>query len=64
MCGSNFVGQLSDLLSPTRELVGALRLQANASATTRSKLDHLLEMNGSIWERLGAIREEIAGIRE
>jgi hypothetical protein len=56
------VGHLSDLLSPARELTGALRLKANASVTTRGQLDHLIGLSGSIWERLGAIREEIAGM--
>ena len=56
------VGHLSDLLGPAHEIAGALRLQANASVTTRAQLDHLLGLSGSIWERLGAIREEIEGL--
>lgn len=57
------VGHLSDLLGPAREIAGALRLQANASVTTHGQLDHLVGLSGSIWELLGAIREEVEGLR-
>ena len=57
------VGHLSDMLTPAREIVGALRLHSNASVTTRGKLDHLVGLTGALWEELGRIREEVAGIR-
>jgi hypothetical protein len=57
------VRQLSDLISPVRELVSALRLQSNASATTRGELDHLVEIAGIIWEQLRRISSEIAELR-
>jgi hypothetical protein len=57
------VGYLADQMHPIRELVDALRLQSNASHTTRSKLEHLLQLAGSMWERLGDIREEARLIR-
>jgi hypothetical protein len=56
-------GHLYDQLAPTRELVASLRLQANASVTTRSKLDSLYSMSGLLWEEMGRIREEIETIR-
>jgi hypothetical protein len=58
------LGHLFDVLMPARELVDALRLQSNASVTTRSKLEHLGELAGSIWEHLGIIREEARHIRQ
>jgi hypothetical protein len=58
------VGTLSDQLAPTRELVAALRLRGNASATTRGELDHLNDLTGALWQRLGIITEELRTLRE
>ncbi len=58
------VGHLSDQLQPVRELVAALRLQANASVTTRSKLESLYSMTGLLWGELCKIREEIDALRQ
>jgi hypothetical protein len=52
------IGHLSDLLSPARELVSGLRLQSNASVTTRAKLDGLTDLVGSVWDMLQAIKKE------
>jgi hypothetical protein len=57
------VGHLADQL-PTVAKIEALRLQANASVTTRGKLDLLIQMTGSIRETLGYVREEAAAIRK
>jgi hypothetical protein len=53
------VGHLADQL-PTVVEIKALRMQANASVTTRGKLEHLIELTGSIWETLRYVREEAA----
>lgn len=57
------VGALADLLAPARSLTTQLKLRANASAATRSDLDHLIELAGSIWERQDAIRSDINQLR-
>ena len=50
------------MLRPANELVRTLRLQSNTSVTTRAKLDHLLEVTGSIWDMLMQIREDVRGL--
>lgn len=57
------IGHLSDLLAPSRDLVEALQLRSNASALSRGHLDHLVELAGSIWMRLGEIRDEAKSLR-
>ena len=52
------IGHLADLLTPARELVTTLRLRSNASHTSREELRHLVDLSGSIWERLDAIRKD------
>lgn len=58
------IGHLSDVLHPATELVKTLRLQSNASVTTRGKLDHLIDLTGSIWETLGQCRDEARAMRD
>jgi hypothetical protein len=58
------VGHLADLLTPARELISQLRLRSNASHARRSKLAHLGELVGDLWERLGLIAEEIKDLKE
>jgi hypothetical protein len=57
------IGHLSDILSPASELVSGLRLQSNASVTTRGKLDGLTDLVGSVWNMLQAIKEELVEAR-
>jgi hypothetical protein len=40
-------------------IVADIRLQANASVTTRGKLDYLIQLHGGIFERLGQIQDAI-----
>jgi hypothetical protein len=56
------VGQLSDILSSAKDLVGVLRLQANASTTTRGKLETLNGLAGLVWEMLGRVEQEVKAI--
>jgi hypothetical protein len=58
------VGHLADLLTPARELVSNLKLRSNAAHTTRSDLAVLNELAGTIWERLGDIRDEIKALKQ
>ena len=57
------IGHLADLLTPSRELVNELQLRSNASHVTRGELAFLRQLTGSLWERLGAIREEASQLR-
>lgn len=57
------VGRLSDLLIPARE-IAQFRLQANSSVTTRSKLQHFVEVTGAVWEQLNGIQQELVDLRE
>jgi hypothetical protein len=57
------VGFLFEQLSPAQELIAGLKLRANASHTTRIQLEHLNQMNGAIWERLGMMLEEIERLK-
>ncbi len=57
------VGHLADQL-PTVDEIKTLRLQSNASVTTRSRLDYLIELTGALWKTLEAVREEAAAIRK
>jgi hypothetical protein len=56
------LGYLADQLAYIGPLVEALRLQSNASVTTRGKLQHLIDMIGSIWETHNRIRDDVADI--
>ncbi len=58
------MGHLMDQLMPARELVAALRLQSNAAATTRGKLEHLIDLTGSLWEVLTQIRDEAQSMKD
>jgi hypothetical protein len=57
------IGHLSDMLSPAKALVRELRLQSNASVTTRGKLDHLNDLVGSLWEHFQTIEQEVKTIK-
>jgi hypothetical protein len=57
------VGHIADQL-PILDEIEALRLQSNASVTTRGKLDPLVELTGSIRETLEHIREKAAAMRK
>ena len=50
------------MLTPARELISTLRLQSNASVTTRSKLEFLIELTGGVWQELRSVREQVARI--
>jgi hypothetical protein len=58
------IGHLADLLAPARELVGELQLRSNASPATREQVRHLIDLTGSLWRRLGDIREEARQLRQ
>jgi len=51
------IGHIQDTLAPASNYVKALQLQANASVTTRAKLDHLVGMQGLIWHEMQGLRE-------
>jgi hypothetical protein len=50
------IGHLADALAPARTLIKALRLQANASVTTRTQLEALLDQAGALYQVLRDIR--------
>jgi hypothetical protein len=54
------IGHLADILTPARDLVGELRLRANASTVTRGELEHLSYFANDIWMKLDSIREQVA----
>lgn len=58
------VGLLEDGLAPAKKLVAALRLQANASVTTQSKLKGVQALVGRIFDLMNIIGNEVAGIKE
>jgi hypothetical protein len=58
------IGHLSDVLRPARALIEQLQLRANASVTTRSELEHLCDVTGSIWTTLDQIHAEIRNLRD
>jgi hypothetical protein len=58
------IGHLADLLAPAREFVGELQIRSNAASTTRGVLRHLTDLTGSLWRRLGDIREEARQLRQ
>jgi hypothetical protein len=53
------IGHLFDVLAPTRELVEALRLRDNASATTRAQLDTLIDLTNAVYSVLRDIRARV-----
>jgi hypothetical protein len=55
------IGHLADQLPKVSELKIVLR--SNASAATRNDLANIHDVLGSLWSRIGAIREEAAAIR-
>jgi hypothetical protein len=52
------VGDLAEMLAPVREMVAAIRLLANASVTTRSKLELLLDLTDTVWRTFHRIQQD------
>jgi hypothetical protein len=53
------IGHLADTLAFTKKTLEAIRLQANASVTTRSKLEHLIDCNNHSFQMLIDIQTHI-----
>jgi hypothetical protein len=53
------IGHLADALGPIREAAEAIRLQSNASVTTRRRLEHLIDLTNHAWSMLNDIRTHV-----
>jgi hypothetical protein len=53
------IGHFADALGPVQEAARAIRLQSNASATTRSRLEHLIELTSHSWQMLRDIQTHV-----